>query len=53
MAGAPQKNFDSEFNHDMTPHLETWGHFNQMAKWIMGLTIATLVGMYLFLVPHG
>jgi hypothetical protein len=52
MAGAPQHS-DPDFKHDMTPHLETWGHFNSLAKWTAGLTILILVGMYVFLVPHG
>jgi hypothetical protein len=52
MAGVPQHS-DPDFKHDMTPHLETWAHFNSIAKWTAGLTVLILVGMYVFLVPHG
>lgn len=52
MAGAPQQN-DPNFTHDMTPHLETWADFNRLAKWTAILCVVVLVGMFLFLVPHG
>jgi len=53
MAGASHDKFDKEFNYDMTQNLETWSDFNRLAKWVSGLTILTLVAMYVFLVPHG
>jgi len=52
MASAPQKN-DPAFTHDMTPHLETYAAFNGLIKWIGGATILILIGMFVFLVPHG
>lgn len=52
MAGAPQQN-DPNFTHDMTPHLETWADFNRLAKWTAILCVVLLVGMFIFLVPHG
>jgi hypothetical protein len=40
---------DARDNYDMTQSVETWHTFLRLSKWLIILSVITLVGMALFL----